>query len=311
MRVKDLAVIDGLKENQVTGFGLVVGLQGTGDSRVQVTQASLRNVLKNMGLEEGQTLQAKNVASVMLPAQLPPFVRVGDRIDITVSSIGDAKSLEGGILIQSPLRGADDTIYIVAQGQLAAPQPQQQGRRQQGVRTVAAITRGGIVERAIEPQYVRDNKLTLVLKDWDFAIADEIIKGIAAKYANARPAMGRNGTIELEVPADVALSEFIAGVQDIEVSPRYNARVVINERDGTIVMGGEVRLSEARVSRNGITIKIEGDEKRGAAATLAEATTVKDLVESLNYIGLTASDMVSILKALKDAGALHAELIVK
>ncbi|HNX59274.1 MAG TPA: flagellar basal body P-ring protein FlgI, partial [Spirochaetota bacterium] len=170
VKVKDIVYIDGLKENQVLGYGLVVGLQGTGDTKPVVTQESLKNLLKNLGLEEKEAFKTKNVAAVVVTAQLPAFVRVGDRVDVTVSSIGDAKSLEGGLLVQSALKGADDQVYVVAQGQLS--QVRQNRKAGRTVKTVFTAVRAGIVERGIDSQYVNNNTLSLVLREWDFAVAD-------------------------------------------------------------------------------------------------------------------------------------------
>lgn len=314
VKVKDIAYIDGLKENQVFGFGLVMGLQGTGDSQSVLTQSALKNLLKNIGLQEDETIKSKNTAAVLVTGKLPPFVRVGDKITVTVSSIGDAKSLEGGVLVQSPLRGADNAIYAVAQGMLSFDEP---ARGRKSVKTAARIISGGIVEREIEPEIVVENGVSLVMKNWDFFEADQIIKAIAEKYPGASPAMAKGGKIRLSIPENVAFAEFISTVENIEITPGNRARVVVNEKDGTIVMGGDVRISEAVVSKDGVTIRVEkskGTDRGSDKASVAHikaSSTVKDLVDSLNYIGAPTRDIISILKALKDAGALHAELVVR
>ncbi len=314
VKVKDIAFIDGLKENQVFGFGLVMGLQGTGDSQSVLTQSALKNLLKNIGLQEDETIKSKNTAAVLVTAKLPPFVRVGDKLTVTVSSIGDAKSLEGGVLVQSPLRGADSAIYAVAQGSLSFDEP---ARGRKSVKTAARIINGGIVEREIEPEIVVENGVSLVMKNWDFFEADQIIKAIAEKYPAAKPVMAKGGKIRLSLPENVAFAEFISTVESIEITPGNRARVVVNEKDGTIVMGGDVRISEAVVSKDGVTIRVEkskGTDKgpdRASVAYIKASSTVKDLVDSLNFIGAPTRDIISILKALKDAGALHAELIVR
>ena len=309
VKVKEITYIDGLKENQVIGYGLVVGLAGTGDSKVDVTKSSLKNLLKNLGLEEKDLKSSKNVAAVLITAQLPPFVRVGDRVDVTVSSIGDAVSLEGGTLVQSQLRGADDKVYLVAQGPVSTTK----ANRKLGktVKTTASVPRAGIVENPVEAQFVVNGAISLVLKEWDFAVADEILKGIADAYPQSNPELDQSGKIRLTVPTDVKLSEFLAAIQGLEVSPDSRARVVINEKDGTIVTGGDVKLSEALVSKEGITIKGDGQDRPAGAVLMKDAPSVKELVEALNAVGLPTSDVIAILKALKDSGALHAELIVK
>lgn len=313
VKVKDIASIDGLKENQVFGFGLVVGLQGTGDSKSMLTQSSLKNLLKNMGLSEDENIKASNTAAVLLTAKLPPFVRVGDKVNVTVSSLGDAKSLEGGTLIQSPLRGADDKIYAVAQGPLSIEEP---SKGKKNIRTAGRIIGGGIIEREIDTEIVVENGISLVLYSWDFSAADQILKAAAEKYPESKPAVVKGGKIRLLLPPNISVAEFIAGVQSIEITPGNPAKVVVNEKDGTIVMGGEVKISEAVVSKEGLVIKVEAKKQKGAAdrgsvALIKDTSTVKDLVDSLNYIGASTRDIIAILKALKDAGALHAELIVR
>ncbi len=308
VKIRDIAYIDGLKDNQVYGFGLVVGLQGTGDTKSVLIQSSLKNLLKNLGFVEDENFKSKNIAAVLLTAKLPPFVRVGDRVDITVSSIGNAKSLNGGILIQSPLRGADGQNYVVAQGPLSLKSP---GRGGKDVKTVATLVEGGIVEKEIVPNIVKNKSVVLVLKSWDFSVANRIIKSIKNKYTTSNPKILKGGKINLSLPANITLVEFVSGVENIEIAPGFEARVVINESDGTIVMGRDVKISEAVVSKDGMTIKVEGAADGVNVGTIKEASTVKDLVESLNYVGASTRDIISILKALKDAGALHANLIIK
>jgi flagellar P-ring protein precursor FlgI len=315
VKVKDISFIDGLKENQVYGYGLVVGLPGTGDSRkTPLTKASLKNLLKNLGME-GDDVTSANTAAVLVTAKLPPFVRVGDRIDVTVSSIGDAKSIEGGTLVQSPLRGADNVIYAVAQGALSVPRIKNERR---AIRTVAQIQGAAVVEREIQPEILFRDKddeknlyIFIVLKEWDYAVANSIIKAIAGKYPDSKPAMANGGKIQLSLLSDVSLPEFISSIENIEVTPAYRAKIVVNERDGTIVTGGEVKISAAMVSREGLTVEIRETGKKISASELKESATVKDLVDSLNVTGATTADIISILKALDASGALHAELIVR
>ncbi len=309
VKIKDLAYIDGLKENQIYGFGLVVGLQGTGDSRSVLTQSSLKNLLKNMGMQEEGTINSKNTAAVLITAKLPPFVRVGDKINVSVSSLGDAKSLEGGVLVQSPLRGADDKVYAVAQGPLSLDSPAD--RRARFVKTAARIMGGGIVEREIDTDIVVQNGISLVVKKWDFFEVNQIMKAVAEKYPQSNPVIVKGGRIRLSIPSGTPFAEFISTIENIEITAGGFARVVVNEKDGTIVMGGEVKISEALVSKEGLVIRIEGSTQKGSVAHIKETSTVKDLVDTLNVIGASTRDIVSILKALKEAGALHAELILQ
>jgi flagellar P-ring protein FlgI len=308
VKVRDISYIDGLKENQVCGYGLVVGLAGTGDTRKSpLTKSSLKNLLKNLGME-GDDIASANTAAVLVIGRMPAFARVGDRIDVTVSSIGDARSLEGGILVQSPLRGADGAIYAVAQGSLSMPKIAGSRRT---VRTVAQMNGGAIVERDISPEVVFDNNIFIVLKEWDYSTASSIIKAVAAKYPDSKPAMAKGGKIQIILAKDVSVPEFISSIENIEITPAYRARVVVNERDGTIVTGGEVKISAAMVSKEGLTVEIKETGKKVAAAELKDSATVKDLVDSLNATGATTADIISILKALENSGALHAELIVR
>ncbi|MCX8123284.1 MAG: flagellar basal body P-ring protein FlgI [Spirochaetes bacterium] len=303
VKIKDLVTIDGLKENQVYGYGLVIGLQGTGDSKVKLTQSSLSNVLKNLGLND-ENINSKNIAAVLVTATLPPYVRVGDRIDVTVSSIGDAKSLENGVLLQSALKGADDITYVVAQGVVSIAGDKRKGG------TIGRIVSGGIVEKEILPEIVKDGKIRFSLLNFDFSVAREIKTAIEKKYPDSQPLIDK-GFIQCTIPQNVSATDFIAEVENIEIVPVYSARVVINERNGTIVMGGDIRVSQAVISKQGITITIEETRKKGSMYLLKDAATVKDLVDSLNYIGMSTQDIIAILKAMKQAGCLHAELIVQ
>ena len=316
VKVKDISYIDGLKENQVYGYGLVVGLPGTGDTRKSpLTKSSLKNLLKNLGME-GDDITSANTAAVLVTGRLPAFVRVGDRIDVTVSSIGDAKSLEGGILVRSPLRGNDGAVYAVAQGTLLVPRIKNERRT---VRTVAQIDGGAVVEREIYPEIVfRDkddredeNKIFIVLREWDYTVGNSIIKAVANKYPESKPALAPGGRIQVTLVKNISIPEFISTIENIEVAPAYRAKVVVNERDGTIVTGGEVKISAALVSREGLTVEIKETGKKVSASEMKDSATVKELVDSLNATGATTVDIISILKALEASGALHAELIVR
>ncbi|MBN1532740.1 MAG: flagellar basal body P-ring protein FlgI [Spirochaetes bacterium] len=309
VKVRDISFIDGLRENQVFGFGLVVGLQGSGDSRRSpMTQTILKNLLKNLGME-GDDVASKNCAAVLVTAKLPPFARSGDRVTVYVSSIGDAKSLEGGTLVQSSLKGGDNNTYVVAQGPLSVQKTKGTTKE---VRTGAVITNGGIVEREISNDIVsKDNRISLVLKNWDYSVANDLVKAIQEKYPKSDPQVTREGKISLALIEKVSLQEYISEIEKIEITPSSKAKVVISEADGTIVTGGEVKISEALVSREGMTVEIGKSGKKVSAAHLKESGSVSDLVEAMNAVGATTKDMISILKALKDAGALHADLIVR
>ncbi len=307
VKIRDLTYLDGLKENQVFGFGLVVGLPGTGDSKSSLTRTSLKNFLKSLGME-GNQFVSKNSAAVLLTAILPPYVRIGDRIDIRVSSIGDAKSLSGGILIQSPMKGADGNVYAVAQGSLEI----QKAVNGKEVKTVASIKGGAVVERSITPDVIFDKShVQFVLKNPDYGVADRIIKAIEKKYKTIKPILTGNGKVRVPLTKEVSLQEFISTIEDLEVKAGNLARIVINERNGTIVAGGNVKISRSLVSREGLLVQIGEEEKKKAVSLIKDSSTVKDLVDALNAIGASTRDIIAILKALKTAGSLHAELIVK
>lgn len=312
VKVKNICFIDGYKTNQAYGYGLVVGLQGSGDSKSSLTRNSLKNLLSSMGLQESNPV-TKNTAAVIVSATLPPNLRVGEKIDINVSSIGDAKSLAGGILVQSPLKGGDGLIYVVAQGKISFPSGE---NMRSSVKTAGIVVGGGVVEKEIKPDFIfktADNKeyLNLVLNKWDYSTADKLIKELKKKLKNSEVNLADNGRIGITIDSAIPLSEFISNIENIEVVPETRATVVINEKDGTIVTGGNVTISEAMVSRRGMMVQIENSDKKLSASILKDSSTVKDLVDSLNAVGANTEDIISILKALKDSGALHADLVIK
>ena len=330
IKVRELTTVDGLKQNQIYGYGLVTGLAGTGDTKFAFANTTLENFIRNLGIEP-EHFKSKNVAAVLITANLDPFVRLGDKINVTVSSIGDAKSLDGGVLVQSPLMGADGNIYATAQGTLefadstGTRRPRslnQTGQlagnaRKKPVKTTARITGGGIIERNITPNIIfRDENIDkewifLVVDDWDYGLADRIIKAVAKKYPGTEPSMTQSGKIQLTLLKEVPLQELIDGIQQLEVVPPDRPRVVINEKDGTIVAGGNVQVSEALISRDGLIVEINSIDNQTAAQLLNESTTVKDLVDALNAVGAGTGDIISIIKALKNAGAIHAEIIIQ
>jgi len=314
VKVKNLCSIDGYKYNQVYGYGLVVGLSGTGDSKTSLTRDSIKNLLSSLGIQSEQPV-IKNIAAVLVSARLNPHTRVGDKVDVTVSSIGDAKSLEGGLLIQSPLKGANGKTYVVAQGKLEAPIGDSNRRNRKGA-TVVRVSNGGIVESEIQPRFIFEDKnkkrfLRLNLRRWDHGNADKIAKSINKKLNNPGAAVGNNGKILVPITGGMPLSEFIGKIMDIEITPELKAKIVIDQRNGVIVSGGNITVSESLVSRKGMTIEIEGTGKKNHAALIKDSTTVKDIVDTLNAIGAKTDDIIAILKALKDSGSLHADMVLR
>jgi flagellar P-ring protein precursor FlgI len=338
-RIKDVAKLQGVRGNQLIGYGLVVGLAGTGDSNKSTfTIQSIASMLKNFGVVVNTTqLQPKNVAAVMVTAQLPPFMKPGDTIDITVSSMGDAKSLQGGTLLQTPLKAGNGAIYAVGQGPLSIggfSAGSGGSSQQKNHATVGNIPGGAIVERDVPTKFEDSGNIVLVLNKPDFTTANRIMEAIGRRFgpiAAARDA----GTVAVGVPMEYSgnLIGFIAAVEELPVTPDNAAKVVINERTGTVVMGGNVTIDTVAVAQGGITVKInkttevsqpppfsggstvvtsnttvDVKEQPAQLVVLQANSSVSELVNALNAVGATPREVISILQAIKAAGALHAEL---
>lgn len=340
-RIKDVAKVQGVRANQLVGYGLVFGLAGTGDSNKSVnTIQSIVNMLRSFGVVVDQTsLQSKNVAAVMLSAKLPAFVKPGDTIDITASSMGDAKSLAGGTLIQTPLRAANGTIYAVGQGAVTTGGFSAGGTGanvQKNFPTVGLITNGGIVEREVPFQIGANGQFNLALNRPDFTTANRIAEAITARFGTIATARDP-GTVSVGVPVMFArdMVGFISAIEELRIRPDEIARVVINERTGTIVMGSGVSIDEVAVAQGGLTIKITktrdvsqprpfspgqtvttprqtvtAQESSGNLLVLPSTASVGDVVAALNSVGASPRDIITILQAMKAAGALHAEMEV-
>ncbi len=345
-RVKDVATIEGIRDNQLVGYGLVVGLRGTGDSSQTVFPAqTLISALERMGVTVPQTgsnsasnMQVKNMAAVFVVATLPPFARPGYRIDITVSSAGDARSLEGGILLMTPLYGPDGQIYAQAQGGLVLGgyvAAAGGNTRQLNHPTTARVPDGALVERPAPFDLKQLHTVGVVLNDADFHTAEQmaasIDRALGAKRAHAVDS--RRVEIAAEPNEDLAaLLDRVEGVE-IEVYPR--ARVVVNERTGTVVIGGKVRLQPVSILHGGLSVNVvrqvqvsqpnalsqgttqvvqqttvQAQDRPVNRIDLKEGATVEDLVQELQRIGAGARDVISILQAMKEAGALEADLEV-
>ncbi len=308
VRIKELANIKGMTTNQIIGYGLIVGLNGSGDSKgTFFTANSIANMLSNFGIYVDKTkMKVKNVAAVMVSAELPPYARVGAKISITISSIGDCKDLSGGILIQTPLIGPDGTIYAIAQG------PISMGKLTKSHPTVARITDGATIEREVLSEIFKNKTISLYLKNPDFTSASSIAEAINLHFGNIAKALDPS-LIEIEIPDDLKNDpvSFISMVQNLSVKPDKEAKIVINERTGTIVMGEEIRIAGCAISHGNLSVVIEGEEKEGGKVILMkEGITVSEIVSALNAIGASPSDLVSILQAIKEAGALFAEIVI-
>jgi flagellar P-ring protein FlgI len=342
VRVKDLADIEGVRGNQLLGYGLVVGLNRTGDKVQQNLYArqTLQNLLQRMGIAtEAAFLRPENIATVLVTATLPPFARQGSKIDVTVSSIGDAKSLQGGTLILTSLKGIDGNTYAVAQGSVSVGGISADGGGGNSVEinhpTVGRLPNGAMIERAVPTELAANNQLTLVLRNDDFSTAAKLTKVINAKFTGSAKALdGRN--VEVSLPQDYFDNRvgFIAEIQDLKLTPDKIAKIIINERTGTIIMGREVKLAAVAISQGGVTIRIGTEydvsqpsvlsrtgetqvvpnttvdvkEKKPASVILPDGATIDEVVRGLRTLGVSARDIISILQAIKSAGAMNADL---
>ncbi len=342
VRVKDLADIEGVRSNQLIGYGLVVGLNRTGD-RVQqniYARQTLQNLLERMGISTNAAgLKPENIATVLVTATLPPFARPGSKIDATVSSIGDAKSLQGGTLILTSLKGLDGQVYAVAQGSISIGGISA-GNSGNSVEinhpTVGRLPNGANVERAVPTELAANNQLVMVLRNEDFSTAARLNDVINVKFGpgTARALDGRN--IEVIVPDSYISNHvrFIAELESLSLRPDKIAKIVINERTGTIVMGSEVKIASVAISQGGVTVKvgteydvsqpnplspggqtfvvpntsIEIKDKKPESVILPDGATVDEVVRGLRSVGVSARDIISILQAIKSAGAMNAEL---
>jgi flagellar P-ring protein precursor FlgI len=304
VRIKDIAKIQGMASNQLLGYGLVVGLPGTGDSsRSGITRQSLANMLMRIGIriDQRELYSTRNTAAVMVTAELPPFAKEDDRIDVTVASIGDAISLSGGILLLTTLRGPNGVVYATAQGRVSVSDNRERMIGRGTTPVIGIIQNGGLVARDVEMK-LDVQKLSIRLNVPDFNTASLVAKAINSKYPDIAKALD-NATISLTVPEDKSadLVGFVAEIKDMKVVPDSVARVVVNERTGAIVISQNVRVSPVAVSCGELKVEIK---KISGGASLDE------VIDALNAIGATPRQILSLLQAMKAAGALHAELIV-
>lgn len=342
-RIKDIVDIEGVRENLLVGYGLVVGLNGTGDSlnNSPFTEQSLIAMLERLGVNiRGQNLNTGNVAAVMVTATLPPFSNQGSRIDVNVSTLGDAESLQGGMLLVTPLMGADGEVYAVAQGSVNIAGFSVEGQAATFIRnipTAGRIPEGAIVEREIEFDLKDFGEIRLALRNPDFTTARRISRAING-FLSADVAMPENsGSVKLTMPAGFrgTIVDLITDIEQLPVQPDQIARVVIDERSGIIVMGADVTISTVAIAQGSLTIKItetpqvsqpnpfsaqgqtvvvprtdiqvnSGDDVR--LGILETGVTLQDLVTGLNRLGVAPRDTITILQAVKAAGALHAEI---
>jgi len=342
-RIKDITDFEGVRDNPLVGYGLVVGLNGTGDSlrNSGFTAESLQAMLERLGVStRDQDLKTKNVAAVMVTATLPPFARQGSRLDVTVSALGDAKSLEGGTLLVTPLYGADGEIYAVSQGQLAIGGFLAAGNAEsvtRGVPTSARIASGAIIEREVAFELDQLERVRIALRNPDFTTAERIALAINRRFAAPLARVTDPATVALSVPADFRgrTAALLTDIEQLAIQPDQPARVLIDEQSGIIVMGDDVRISRVAIAQGNLTVRItetpqvsqpnplaEGDtvvvprtrvevEESGAnMVILDEGVSLQDLVAGLNALGVQPRDLIGILQAIKAAGALQAEIVV-
>lgn len=312
IRLKDAVQIRGVRTNQIYGLGLVIGLNGSGDSKKSLaTNRAAANMLSRLGMQTKQEeVSAGSMAVVMVTGDLPPFARNGDRIDVKVSTVGDAKSLAGGTLVAAPLRAADSKIYGVAQGGVVIGKASGSGVQ---VQTVAIIPDGGVIERELKSDFARDGILTLTLKEPDFTTAQRICDTINGHFRGFYAEATDPAAVRVAIPPTYSGRpvEFVSELESLTVDTDRPAVVVLNERTGTVVMGGDVMVSPVAISHGDLAIQVgKGKAGKGGQETIVNmpGTSISDLVKSLNAMGVKPDDLVSILQSLKVAGALKADL---
>ena len=343
-KLRDLTDVVGARDNQLVGYGVVTGLNGTGDDvSVPFAQQSLRALMRRLGIQvDSKLARLRNVAAVVVTATIPPFVREGSRLDITVSSMGNAKSLRGGVLIQTPLRGADRKTYAVGQGAIIIGGFSAGGSSgssvQENITTTGRVPTGALVEREIKTTYWAKDRVTLALRNPDFGTAQRVVEALEKAFGKDSAMALDGGAVEVKAPSELKDKpvELLSKLGDVDVDPVTSARVVINERTGTIVAGGDVHLSPVAIAQGGITISIqetqhvvqpnalaagqtatvqnsnvEANEKAPSLTYMKGAATLADVAQSLSTLGVSPRELGSILQALKSAGALRAEIIVQ
>ncbi|MBM1635037.1 flagellar basal body P-ring protein FlgI [Sulfitobacter mediterraneus] len=355
VRIKDIANFEGVRENHLIGYGLVVGLLGSGDklNSSPFTRESIRGMLERLGVAnlDGAALKTKNTAAVMVTAKLPPFARRGSPIDITVSSLGDATSLRGGTLLVTPLTGADGAVYAVAQGAVATSGYRVDGNAAsvvEGVPTIAKIENGAIVEREIDFNLFQLDSVRIALHNPDFTTAARVHDAIENRLGNGAAEVLDSGTVEVWIGGKGNVPDTMMTVENLTVTPDAIARVVVDEKSGTIVMGADVRIGQVAISQGGLTVRIQENfnvsqpgpvsvgggtavitgapisiggstvvvpeteidiaESDGSFTILRGDVSLEELVNGLNAIGVGARQTIAILQAIKAAGALHADL---
>ncbi len=339
VRIKDISSLQGVRENQLIGYGVVVGLNGSGDTTQNAfTFQTIANYLDKMGISlKPRSFQMRNTAAVAITASLPPFPRIGQKIDVTVSSIGSAKSIQGGTLLIAPLKGADGKVYAVAQGPVSIG-GYNLGQGGSNVRknhpNVGRIPGGATIEDEIDFNFSNQKYLTLTMNNPDFTTAARAVEAINKKFGDIAAALD-SGTIEIMIPDKYKrnIVFMVSVLENISITPDNKAKIVINERTGTIVFGNNVKISKVALAHGNISIsvkttsqvsqpnaladgntvvtkdtKVEVDEAKARFSVIEESPSIGDLVKALNALGATPRDIIAILQAIKKSGALQAEM---
>jgi len=344
-RLKDLADVEGVRGNQLFGFGVVVGLNGTGDGNgIEFTTKGLANMLEKMGIRvKPEDIKSKNVAAVMVTSTLPAFIRPGSRIDVSLSSMGDAKSLQGGTLLFTPLRGADGNTYAVAQGAVTVGGFSIEAgsggdSAQKNHPTVGTIAQGATVERAIPFDLFQSQRVRIVLREPDFTTVTRLVREINRDLGRPLAVAVDGASVEVPLMSEFSKNpvSFVARLENLELEQDMGARVVVNERTGTVIMGENVTLSKVALAHGNLNIAIRSEtqvsqpgplsetgqtaivtnadvqvrEEKNLLGVIGGKVTLQELVNALNALGATPRDLISIFTALKRAGALHAELVI-
>lgn len=352
-RIKDIARIDGVRSNQLYGYGLVIGLNGTGDRQASFTAQSIGNMLRRLGInipaaDVATQVRSRNVAAVIVTADLPAYAKPGTRIGVTISSINDATSLSGGVLVQTPLLAADGNVYAVAQGNVSTGLSAGTRITATGPLNVARIPGGALVEKEVPSTIIKNGTISIILNNPDFSTADRVIQSINTSFKGDLAKATDAGTIKVDMP-DVYkdnIVKLIAQIESLSVNPDTVAKVIINERTGTVVVGRDVRISAVAVTHGNISVQIQNSfettistvqastyppegrlmsnsvgttiqgegvvTKEGfpQVVALPEGTDINELVKALNSLGVSPKDLIAILQAIKEAGALQAEIEV-
>jgi len=340
-RIKEMGYINGARANQLIGYGLVTGLSGTGDkSNTIFTNQSLANMLETMGIRvDPKTTKVNNVAAVIVTCNLPPFARIGSKIDVTIASIGDSKSIEGGVLVTTPLKGVDGAVYAVAQGPIVVGGFLASGQGasvQKNHPTVGRIANGATIEREVISEEYKGDEIMIALKMPDFTNARRVADRINETFRGSAHAKD-GGTVNVRIPLEMKSNpvKFLSIVENLDIKTDMQAKIVVDEKTGTVVIGENVRVSTVVISHGNISVQVKEDarvsqpmpfaqgqtvvtpdtqikvrEDRGKFYLLEAGISIRELVNALNATGISTRDVITILQTIKASGALHAELEV-